>query len=161
MRRHCWILLFFLTNGTMLYAQEYDTLILSEIIYKKSDTSCTKDINITYDTTDEIQEIGFIVAQEMPVFQGGGLEEFYTYIQNHIEYPEETVEGSIGGTVYVHFVVGLDGCVKDVSVFRGIDAVLDAEAIRVVKSSPVWEPGKVRDKPVNVSFVVPVKFVIQ
>lgn len=44
------------------------------------------------------------------------------------------------------------------SVLRGVDPALDAEAIRVISSMPNWEPGMQKGKPVNVKFTVPVMF---
>ena len=39
--------------------------------------------------------------------------------------------------------------------------LLKKEAIRVVTSSPDWEPGKVDGKPVDVMFTFPINFVLQ
>lgn len=47
---------------------------------------------------------------------------------------------------------------KDVKILKGLDQDLDAEAIRVVSSSPKWEPGRQDGLPVNVSITFPVTF---
>jgi protein TonB len=39
-----------------------------------------------------------------------------------------------------------------------VDPELDAEAIRVVKTLPVFEPGKQGGKPVPVWYMVPITF---
>jgi protein TonB len=57
-------------------------------------------------------------------------------------------------------VVGKDGTLTDVTVIRGIGGGCDEEAIRVVKYSPSWKPGKQRGKPVKVKMVLPVTFKI-
>ncbi|WP_372653828.1 energy transducer TonB [Draconibacterium sp.] len=44
---------------------------------------------------------------------------------------------------------------------RGVDPSLDKEALRVVNALPAWKPGKQRGKPVNVSYTVPINFVLQ
>ena len=43
-------------------------------------------------------------------------------------------------------------------VLRSVDPLLDAEAVRVVKMLPKWQPGKQGGKPVNVWYSVPVTF---
>jgi len=39
-----------------------------------------------------------------------------------------------------------------------VHPLLDAEAIRVVKSMPRWMPGRLKGKPVRVKFNLPVTF---
>ena len=67
----------------------------------------------------------------------------------------------IQGTVFVYFVVGKNGKVKDVKVLREVDPRLDKEAMRVVESLPQFEPGQQRGKSVSVQYTIPVKFVIR
>jgi protein TonB len=55
--------------------------------------------------------------------------------------------------------VNKDGSVTDVKVLRSSsDASLDQEAVRVVSASPKWEPGRQRDRAVDVTFTFPVIF---
>jgi protein TonB len=51
-----------------------------------------------------------------------------------------------------------DGSLANISVLRGVDKALDEEALRVVSSSPRWEPGRQRDKAVPVKYTFPVIF---
>jgi len=48
-----------------------------------------------------------------------------------------------------------------VKVVRGIDPALDQEAVRVIESSPKWQPGKQRGKPVRVNLTFPVVFKLE
>ena len=109
---------------------------------------------------EEEAEIFFIV-EDMPSFQGKGQDGFRTYIAQNLRYPEIAAENGISGRVFVSFVVEPNGAVTSVKVVRGVDPALDAEAVRVVKSSPKWAPGKQRGKPVRVSFTFPINFVLQ
>ena len=45
-------------------------------------------------------------------------------------------------------------------VLNNIDKSLEREAIRVVSSSPHWEPGLNNGVKVRVKFVIPIKFVL-
>ncbi len=116
--------------------------------------------NIDY-TPEETEETVFIIVEDMPSFNGEGKEGFRSYIANNMSYPTIAQENGIEGRVYVQFTVNSKGQVVDVQVARGVDPSLDAEAVRVIKSSPPWEPGKQRGKPVSVRFTFPVNFVLQ
>jgi TonB family protein len=48
--------------------------------------------------------------------------------------------------------------VVDVKVVRGVDPLLDKEAVRVISSSPKWEPAKQRGQIVKEQFVIPITF---
>jgi protein TonB len=108
---------------------------------------------------EEEQQVFFIV-EDMPEFPGGEMA-LRTYIASAIKYPVIAQENGIQGKVYVTFVVGKDGSVSNASIARGVDASLDKEALRVVNTLPKWKPGKQRGKPVNVSYTVPINFVLQ
>ncbi len=108
---------------------------------------------------EETAEVFFIV-EDMPEFPGGDLA-LRKFIANAVKYPVIAQENGIQGKVYVTFVVGKDGSVSNAQVARGVDPSLDKEALRVVNSLPKWKPGKQRGKPVNVSYTVPINFVLQ
>ncbi|MGP1461574.1 MAG: energy transducer TonB [Bacteroides sp.] len=108
----------------------------------------------------EEEEVFFFV-EEMPSFRGGGLEAFRQYVKENTRYPEAAAEVGIQGKVQVAFVVEPDGSVGRVKVVRSVDPILDKEAVRVVKSSPKWTPGKQRGKPARVGYTIPVVFFLQ
>lgn len=107
------------------------------------------------------EEEVFIIVEDMPTFQGGDANAFRTWIQQNLRYPEIAAENGISGKVFVQFAVNSKGEVTDAKVVRGVDPALDKEALRVVKSSPKWIPGKQRGKPVKVQFTFPIVFVLQ
>jgi protein TonB len=102
----------------------------------------------------------FFIVEDMPEFPGGEMA-LRTYIANEIKYPVIAQENGIQGKVYVTFVVGKDGKVSNATIARGVDPSIDKEALRVVNTLPAWKPGKQRGKPVNVSYTVPINFVLQ
>ena len=99
----------------------------------------------------------FVVVEEMPVFPGG-IGELMRYISDHLNYPELAKENNIQGKIIVRFCVTPTGGISKVSLLRGVDPELDAEAIRVVKSLPQFKPGKQLGRPVPVWFTVPIIF---
>jgi protein TonB len=102
----------------------------------------------------------FVVVEEMPMFPGGE-RALQQYIADHTEYPEVAKENNIQGKVIVRFCVTSKGGVDLVSIFKGVDPALDAEAIRVVKTLPSFKPGKQGGKPVPVWFSVPINFQVK
>lgn len=106
------------------------------------------------------QEEVFFIVDEMPEFSGGQLA-FRQHIARAIKYPVAAQEKGIQGKVYVNFVVGKDGSVKNAKILRSADPSLDTEALRVVNSLPKWKPGKQKGVEVAVSYTVPINFVLQ
>jgi TonB family protein len=78
-----------------------------------------------------------------------------------VKYPELAKEKRLSGTEYVTFIVDTTGRVVNPQVVRSVDPILDAEIMRVLCSAPLWQPGKQRGQAVNVSFAIPVKFVLE
>lgn len=99
-------------------------------------------------------------AEVMPAFPGG-VRALQHYLRKHLKYPHLAQEYDIQGTVYVRFVVSKTGEVENVEIYRGVDASLDKEAIRVVESMPKWKPGSQRGRSVSVYFVLPIKFLLR
>ena len=101
-----------------------------------------------------------IFAETQPSFPGG-LEAFYRYVSQAVNYPQSAIRRSISGKVFVEFVVDRDGSLSDLKVIKGIGGGCDEEALRVIKNSPRWNPGKQRGKAVRVRMVVPISFTLQ
>lgn len=94
------------------------------------------------------------VAPEFP----GGQQALLDYLKNNIHYPEEAKEIGLMGKVYVGFVVRNDGSISNVEIKRGVHALLDKEAVRVIKNMPKWKPGMNGGKAVNCRMILPIKF---
>ena len=100
----------------------------------------------------------FEKVEIMPVFAGGE-EALLKYLETNVKYPEEARLKGIEGIVTVKFVVNADGSISDAKVTTGVDAALDAEAVRVVKSLPNFEkPGMQNKVAVPVYYSVPISF---
>ena len=114
---------------------------------------------IEYVEEEEEEDIEiFYVVEDMPKFRGQGMEEFYKFIGENLEYPMIAMENGITGKVFVSFIVDREGKVTNAHVVRGVDPSLDKEALRVVNASPSWTPGKQRGRSVQVSLTLPISF---
>ncbi len=96
----------------------------------------------------------------MPEYRGG-MEALMYYLGSNIKYPDAAKKSEIEGMVYVNFVIDAKGHVKDVSVAKSLDPLLDAEAMRVIKTMNKWKPGEKDGKKVSVKFTIPIKFKLQ
>ena len=113
--------------------------------------------NDSSQTSDEI--FLFAEVSEKPTFNGKDAETgFREYIRENTIYPVTAQENGIIGRVYVEFTIDKDGSVTDVRLLRGVDPLLDAEALRVIKASPKWTPGKHGGKAVRVKYSFPLFF---
>jgi protein TonB len=102
----------------------------------------------------------FMIVEEMPEFPGGQAA-LQKYLASSVKYPVIAQENGIQGRVYIQFVINTKGEVTNATVLRGVDPSLDREALRVVEAMPKWKPGKQRNRPVRVSYTVPINFVLQ
>lgn len=100
------------------------------------------------------------ICEEMPEFPGG-MAECMKWLGKNINYPTEAKEKGTQGRVIIQFVVEKDGSITEAKVARGVDPLLDAEALRVINSSPKWKPGKQGGQPVRVKYTIPVAFKLQ
>jgi TonB family protein len=97
---------------------------------------------------------------KFPTFKGKGTEAFSAWVTAHLKYPKDAKAAHIDGTVLVKFVIGTNGGVQEVEVEKGVFPSLDAEAVRVIKSSPKWKPAIKDGKPVRMVYHLPVIFAI-
>ncbi len=110
---------------------------------------------------EEVEDIPVYVAEEMPTFQGGGLDVFRNWVQSRLVYPRMAQENNIQGKVVLKFVVERDGTLTNIEEIASPDRSLTEEAIRVLKQSPKWSPGKQRNKPVRVFYILPIDYMLQ
>ena len=102
----------------------------------------------------------FDVVEQMPSFPGGK-KSMMEYLKENTEYPAKAVKNKIQGRVIVQFTVDEKGNLSDVKVVKSVEPYLDAEAVRVVKSMPRWNPGMQNGKAVKVRYTLPVTFRLQ
>ena len=104
----------------------------------------------------EDDPIPFVTVEQKPTFNGGDANGFAKWVNSRLVYPEVAKENGVEGRVTLQFTIGKDGRLQDVKVLNSPDESLAQEAVRVVSSSPKWEPGRQRDRTVKVSYTFPV-----
>lgn len=114
------------------------------------------------------EEVPFILIEETPVFPGCEnlskeqrdacfREKVLKHIQRNLRYPENALENGHHGRIHVQFLIEKDGTIS-IANLRGPYESLNKEASRVIKSLPKMKPGEQRNKPVKVSYLVPIVF---
>jgi len=131
-------------------------LVISDNKGSGDGTGTAKDGEGTGDPNAIIDAIG---VDEYPEFNGGA-KAWSKYMERNLRYPYQAQEDGIQGKVFVSFVVERDGSVTDVKVLRGLGYGCDEEAIKVIKKSPLWKPGKNKGVPVRVRYNMAINFQI-
>ena len=131
-----------------------------EISTRLSEISSVKDIKISL---QQDTLVPLATVERKPLFANGEGEEAFTrWVAEHVKYPEEAKSKGIQGKIVASFVLNSEGEVTRVKIVRGAHPQLDAEAIRVLESSPKWErPGTVKGKKVNVQYNFPLNFALK
>jgi len=98
---------------------------------------------------------------EPATFMGDGPKKFHDWVLANINYPSEASENRIEGKVAFSFVINKLGEVSDVKISRGVHPSINNETIRVLLSSPKWEPAKQNGNPVKQRFYMMVNYQLQ
>lgn len=121
-------------------------------------------------TSQDFSDTPFMVVEKMPAL-GPCVDlrgdertkctqmEIAKHVYSNMKYPPGSKDAGIQDTVFVYFVVGKDGKVRDVEVLRGVAPHLDEEAVRLVENLPVFEPGRQRGELASVSWTIGVNFI--
>lgn len=91
----------------------------------------------------------------------GGVDAFYQYLGKSIHYPKAARNANVQGKVFATFVVEKNGSLTHVRILKGIGYGCDNEAVRVLKASPKWKPGRQNGKIVRQQYTVPITFTLQ
>lgn len=79
-----------------------------------------------------------------------------THIARNFVFPELDRQMGIQGKLYVNFVIEKNIEVSNVTIVRGVDKLIDDEAIRVIQALPVLKPALKDGEPVRMQYTVPI-----
>ena len=137
--------------------EEIEEEIEVDLDVEITDDEVIEDIVFEEVVEEEVADEIFTIVEQQPEFPGG-MGAFYTFVQKKMSYPSQARRMGIEGKVFVQFVVDKQGNITDVVAVKGIGAGCDEEAVRVIKESPKWKPGKQRGKSVKVRMILPITF---
>lgn len=155
-----------------------DTEEIEETIIESTEMSQDDKIAPPIEVSDVIVEeveeeviVPFAVIEDVPIFPGcEGLVSnadkkacFERKVQEHVkktfQYPQLALDMGMHGRVGVMFTIDKDGSITKIRT-RGPDKILEEEAVRIIDALPQMTPGKQRGKPVQVTFTMPINFVL-
>lgn len=137
--------------------EEIEEEIEVDLDVEITEETVVEDIVFDEPVEEEVAEEIFTIVEDQPQPKGG-MAAFYEFIGKKLKYPAQARRMGIEGKVFVEFVVDKDGTITDVKAIKGIGAGCDEEAIRVIQSSPKWNAGKQRGRPVKVRMILPITF---
>lgn len=102
--------------------------------------------NAVYNTSE------ITVNPEFP----NGMEAFYKFVGENFTMPKTPNDIKLSGKTYVSFIIETNGEISNIKVLRDIGYGTGDEAVRVLKLSPKWTPGKVNDEAVRTAYSLPI-----
>jgi periplasmic protein TonB len=105
------------------------------------------------DTTENV----LFDPTEMPSFTDKE-DAIYDFIGKNLKYPPLAKENGVMGKVMLRFIVEKDGTISNFKILGSLGFGCDEEAIRLIKSMPKWNPGKMNGKPVRAYYTLPIYF---
>ena len=97
------------------------------------------------------------VVEQIPDYRFG-MEGLAQHIKKYLRYPRQARKSRLEGTVYVGFLVDSTGVLRDFTIDQGLGGGCDEEAVRVLRSTSPWVPGRREGRPIATRCVVPVRF---
>ena len=82
----------------------------------------------------------YVLVDQPPEYPGGIIE-FFRYIAKSTRYPAYARLHHLTGKVIAQFIIEKDGNISGIKIIRGVFPSLDQEAVRVLSTSPKWQPG--------------------
>lgn len=140
-----------LTNYARLISLVLTIMLTGNLFAQKTETESKKE-------TQEQFTGGPFVNYETPPEFPGGTKALMEYIKNEKRYPQEAIEKGIEGRVMTTYTIEVDGSLTEIEIIKGVDPLLDQEALRIIKTMPKWKPGMQKNQAVRVRFRLPIVF---
>lgn len=130
-------------NGNLAISEKYNDA-------SKVENAVYLDIEGKKTTLDKIEAF--------PAYPGG-IDKFYNFIGRNLRYTPASIP--IQGLVRLSFVVTETGDIENLKVDQSLSPELDAEALRVMKLTGKWIPGKRYGKNIRVLYKIPINFSVR
>lgn len=153
---------YFFKNGKLAAKEYYSAGKMQKMDYYNMEGTLDSTVAIMDKPgdTDRINDDEIVYAHTMIIPQP--TYNINEYLGRNINYPDEAREHDIQGRINVQLIIDEEGNINDVRSMRHqeLGAVLENEAVRVVKTMPKWNSGRLHNRPVKVHFMLPVSFKI-
>lgn len=112
---------------------------------------------------DDFISCGFLedmvsyIEPKSPEFPGG-TDALHQYVMDRITCPVTEDDEPFEGIIYVKFLVGTDGQITDVNIYRGATAGHDQQLIQLFENMPAWVAGEHLGVKVSVQMGIPIRY---
>ena len=148
----------------------YDQYVENFKSKKLESTSTSKssaNFALPRDTNTQDPPVPFLVIDQAPTFEACEKNKtkdcFMSEIQNHIKmnfnYPNEALDKNIQGKVYCSLLINKMGVIE-IQHLKGPDPILEKSVYELMMKLPKLKPAIHNGEPTNVTFYIPVSFVI-
>lgn len=110
--------------------------------------------SVKSDSVQSVEKSAEIIITQ-PEYKGG-INALYEYVSDNFQYPTEAAKRWISGKLEVEFTVEKSGDVTYVGILKGIDDMVDAEVLRLLKAMPRWTPATRNGVPVRYKVSMPI-----
>jgi protein TonB len=121
-----------------------------------------EDIDVPFSVIDDIPQFEICEKSSGKEARDCFNKQMQIHVLKNFNYPEEAVENNLEGKVFILFVIDKEGNVTNIKTRTkeiGLE-LLEKEAIRIIKKLPKFRPAIQRGKNVNVSYAIPINFVL-
>ncbi|MBJ2173760.1 energy transducer TonB [Aureibaculum sp. A20] len=123
--------------------------------------------------SDEGEEVPFAIIEDVPTFPG--CEELEKHLQKNcfqtkiLKHVVKNFDANLANElglpsgktrIVVMFTIASEGVVTDIRA-RGAHERLELEGIRVINALPKMKPGKLKGRPVNVKYTLPITLLVE
>ena len=98
---------------------------------------------------------------DRPANYPGGRTAFFKKVSSLLVYPKEAQKEGIAGTVYVEFVIAVDGNISALRILKGIGGGCDQEAIIAILGAGKWLPAQKLGEPIEQKILIPISFYLK
>ena len=106
------------------------------------------------------EDLVYTFVEQQAEFPGGE-KALIEYLAKNLKYPAEAQKNKIEGVVFLSFIVGKDGELREPKILKSPSPDLDTEVFRLIKNMPNWKPGKQNGQAVNVRYTLPIRFKLE
>jgi TonB family protein len=111
--------------------------------------------NLAKDSPETVRVYSVVEVEVQAAFPGGEWE-LNKFIERSVR--NEYLVHDVQGRVYVQFIVERDGSVSGLQIVKAFSPSFDVEAIRVMRTMPIWIPARKGGETVRMERVVAVPF---
>ena len=125
-------------------------------VYQSNYPYYSKPVNEEHDKLLLFDTVGFKPAE----YPDGSIA-LKKFITSSINYPQVALDYNVEGKVFIQFVVDVDGSITNIYVVIGVNELMDAECVRLLKKMPNWKPATLRGEKVKSTYNLPISFKLQ